>query len=69
MYLFTEHATLCDIYQTLLSLLCRNNDPKISEEFYARLVLISTGFHQAVKYKSKHKGIIIHRNKQHGQFP
>lgn len=35
MYSFTEHATLCDIYQPLLSLLCRNNDPKISEEFYA----------------------------------
>lgn len=69
MYLFTEHTTLCDIYQTLLSLLCRNNDPKISEEFYARLVLLSTGFHQAVKYMSKHKGIIIQRNKQHGHFP
>lgn len=69
MYSFTEHATLCDIYQPLLSLLCRNNDPKISEEFYARLVLISTRFRQAVKYMSKHKGKIIHRNKHHEQFP
>lgn len=69
MYSFTEHATLCDIYQPLLNLLCRNNDPKISEEFYARLVLISTRFRQAVKYMSKHKGKIIHRNKQHEQFP
>lgn len=69
MYSFTEHATLCDIYQPLLSLPCRNNDPKISEEFYARLVLISTRFRQAVKYMSKHKGKIIHRNKQHEQFP